>query len=113
MSTSVPSGFSGPKMSPSSMASSWTSPGCTSTRAGGPPIIIGGESAPAMRRAAALGDGWIGLGATPEGARAHVEQLTALRREAGRERESFEVTLGGRVETSTTSVRMRTLVCIG
>ncbi|MGE0228718.1 MAG: TIGR03619 family F420-dependent LLM class oxidoreductase [Dehalococcoidia bacterium] len=68
-------------------------------RPGGPPIIIGGESAPAMRRAAVLGDGWIGLGATPEEARAHVERLTELRRRAGRESEPFEVTLGGRVTT--------------
>ncbi|MEZ4554477.1 MAG: LLM class F420-dependent oxidoreductase [Dehalococcoidia bacterium] len=68
-------------------------------RPGGPSIIIGGESPPAMRRAAALGDGWIGLGATPEGARAHAERLTALRRQAGRDEEPFEVTVGGRVET--------------
>lgn len=67
--------------------------------AGGPPIIIGGESAPAMRRAAALGDGWIGLGATPEQARGHVERLGLLRREAGRGGEPFEVTVGGQVET--------------
>lgn len=68
-------------------------------RPGGPPIIIGGESPPAMRRAAALGDGWIGLGATPKEARAHVERLTALRQQAGRDHDPFEVTLGGRVET--------------
>ncbi|MCC7390487.1 MAG: LLM class flavin-dependent oxidoreductase, partial [Phycisphaerales bacterium] len=66
---------------------------------GGPPIIIGGESAPAMRRAAALGDGWIGLGATPEQARGHVERLAELRAEAGRGDAPFEVTVGGQVAT--------------
>lgn len=68
-------------------------------RPGGPPMIIGGESPPAMRRAAALGDGWIGLGATPDEARAHVQRLADLRQRAGRNDYPFEITVGGRVET--------------
>src|SRR5207253_5783829 len=31
-----------------------------------PPIVVGGESAPALRRAARFGDGWVGLDHTPE-----------------------------------------------
>ncbi len=41
---------------------------------GGPPIIIGGDSAPAMRRAARIGDGWYGWWANVE-LEAHLESL--------------------------------------
>ena len=64
---------------------------------GGPPIIIGGESPPALRRAAALGDGWIGVGHTPESAAEIVARLAELRARAGRADEPFEVTVNGRV----------------
>jgi probable F420-dependent oxidoreductase len=59
-----------------------------------PRIHVGGESEAALRRAARC-DGWYGLQTTPEGAAAAVRRLRALRREAGREAEGFEVTLGG------------------
>jgi probable F420-dependent oxidoreductase len=59
-----------------------------------PRIHVGGESAAALRRAATAG-GWYGLQTTPEGAAAVVRRLHELRRETGREAESFEVTLGG------------------
>jgi probable F420-dependent oxidoreductase len=59
-----------------------------------PPIHVGGESPAALRRAV-WHDGWYGLAHTVESARAHVEQLRALRREIGREDEPFEVSLGG------------------
>ncbi len=59
-----------------------------------PPIHVGGESPAALRRAAAH-DGWYGLVHTPESAAGRVKQLFDLRRELGREREPFEVTLGG------------------
>jgi alkanesulfonate monooxygenase SsuD/methylene tetrahydromethanopterin reductase-like flavin-dependent oxidoreductase (luciferase family) len=64
---------------------------------GGPPIIIGGESAPALRRAATLGDGWLGLGHSPDSAAEMVSKLRELRAQAGREHEPFEVSVGGRV----------------
>jgi probable F420-dependent oxidoreductase len=64
---------------------------------GGPPIIIGGESLPALRRAATLGDGWIGVGHTPESAAEMVSRIDELRARAGRADEPFEVTVNGRV----------------
>ncbi|MCZ6463719.1 MAG: LLM class F420-dependent oxidoreductase [Proteobacteria bacterium] len=54
------------------------------------PIYIGGLSEPALRRAATLGDGWIGAGQTPEDALATVARIRELRREAGRDREPFD-----------------------
>ena len=54
------------------------------------PIYVGGLSKAAFRRAAHLGDGWIGTGQTPEQATELVGELARLRREAGRGQESFE-----------------------
>jgi probable F420-dependent oxidoreductase len=54
------------------------------------PIYVGGTSAPALRRAARLGDGWIGTGQSPEEAVAVVERLAQLRAEAGRAGEPFD-----------------------
>ncbi len=48
------------------------------------PILIGGASAAALRRAGRLGDGWIGAGNTPEQAEAILTALARERREAGR-----------------------------
>jgi hypothetical protein len=62
-----------------------------------PPIHVGGESEAALRRAAFHADGWYGLVHTPESAAARVKRLRELRREAGREAERFEVSLGGRL----------------
>jgi probable F420-dependent oxidoreductase len=55
------------------------------------PIYIGGASKPALRRAARLGEGWMGAGNTPEEAGGILQELTRLRVEAGREKEPFEV----------------------
>lgn len=62
-----------------------------------PPILFGGETKAAMRRAARYGDGWLSSGAldTPESAKAKVEALRAMRREAGREGEPFETMVCG------------------
>ena len=54
------------------------------------PVLIGGISDAALRRAARLGDGWIGSGQTPEELETILARLTALRAEAGR-RGPFEV----------------------
>ena len=54
------------------------------------PIYIGGISEPALRRAARLGDGWIGTGQTPDEAIELLARLHELRGEFGRESAPFE-----------------------
>ncbi len=54
------------------------------------PILIGGESKPALRRTATLGDGWIGAGNSADDAAEILKTLSKLRREAGRENAAFE-----------------------
>jgi alkanesulfonate monooxygenase SsuD/methylene tetrahydromethanopterin reductase-like flavin-dependent oxidoreductase (luciferase family) len=49
-----------------------------------PPILIGGNSPPALRRAARVGDGWHGLMLLPEEMAEHGARLRALAAEAGR-----------------------------
>jgi probable F420-dependent oxidoreductase len=61
-----------------------------------PPILFGGESPSALRRAAALGDGWYGVAHDPQSAKEHVAKLRALRAEAGRAGDPFEITVGHR-----------------
>ncbi|HTZ09774.1 MAG TPA: TIGR03619 family F420-dependent LLM class oxidoreductase [Acidimicrobiales bacterium] len=58
------------------------------------PIIGGGHSAPALRRAATLCDGWVAAGAyKPDEARAYLEALAEARRRAGRQDGDFLVYL--------------------
>ena len=57
------------------------------------PILCGGESEAALRRAAGLCDGWVGYAYRWDEAIGYVEKLTALRREYGRENEPFEILL--------------------
>ena len=64
-----------------------------------PPVIVGGESPPALRRAARLGDGWIGLDHTLDTIGAPIEKLRALRADAGRADLPFEITVGGPVHS--------------
>jgi probable F420-dependent oxidoreductase len=58
-----------------------------------PPILVGGESEGALRRAAALGDGWYGVGHTPETAAAQVRRLRELLAEHGRGGVAFDFTV--------------------
>jgi len=58
-----------------------------------PPIVFGGETPAALRRAAALGDGWYGVNHTPESAAARVSELRALLADAGRADAEFEMTV--------------------
>ncbi|MCP4039579.1 MAG: LLM class F420-dependent oxidoreductase [bacterium] len=58
--------------------------------AGGVPVWVGGISGLALRRAARLGDGWLGSGQTPDEAVELLGKITALRKEYGRENEPFE-----------------------
>lgn len=58
------------------------------------PILGGGHSAPALRRAGSLCDGWVAAGAyKPDEARTHLSQLHEERRNAGREQEPFAIFL--------------------
>jgi alkanesulfonate monooxygenase SsuD/methylene tetrahydromethanopterin reductase-like flavin-dependent oxidoreductase (luciferase family) len=63
----------------------------------GIPLLVGGESASALRRAALLGDGWLGMRHTPESAAARVASLRRQRAEAGLAADGFSVTVGGDV----------------
>lgn len=62
-----------------------------------PPILIGGESGAALRRAARDGDGWIGMGHAFESAAGQITRLRELRGEYGRDTASFQICLGGPV----------------
>jgi probable F420-dependent oxidoreductase len=55
------------------------------------PILIGGHSEPALRRAARLGDGWMHAGSDQETLDRLLASLKELRTEYGREREPFEL----------------------
>ena len=55
------------------------------------PSLGGGASERALRRAATLGDGWIGAGNTPEEIPPILSRLHALRVEAGRDRRPYDV----------------------
>jgi probable F420-dependent oxidoreductase len=69
-----------------------------------PPFIFGGETDAALRRAAALGDGWYGVGHDPETAAGQVTKLRTLRADAGRSNAPFEYTVshkGGMLDRDT------------
>jgi probable F420-dependent oxidoreductase len=65
-----------------------------------PPILIGGESAAALRRAARAGDGWIGMGHTFGSAAGQIARLHEHRRDYGRDDGPFQICLGGAVEST-------------
>jgi len=55
------------------------------------PILIGGHSEAALKRAARTGDGWMHAGGDAKELEAYIARLGELRREYGREREPFEI----------------------
>lgn len=63
------------------------------------PLFVGGESPAALRRAARVGDGWLGMTHTPETAAAQIAELRRLATEAGRDPGSVEATVAGPVES--------------
>jgi probable F420-dependent oxidoreductase len=65
-----------------------------------PPLVIGGESDRALRRAARACDGWIGMAHTPESVRAQTDKLRRYEVEEGRADRPVEVTVMGSVDTA-------------
>ncbi len=57
------------------------------------PILCGGESEAALRRAARLCDGWVGYAYSWDVAVGYAQRLKALRREYGRDDEPFDILL--------------------
>ena len=55
-----------------------------------PPILVGGHSKPALRRAARLGDGWIAAGGDLDSIKAMIDQINEFRVEYGRDHLPFE-----------------------
>jgi probable F420-dependent oxidoreductase len=64
-----------------------------------PPVLVGGESGPALRRAARAGDGWIGMGHDFQSGSRQITALRAQLEEHGRDPTSFQICLGGPVES--------------
>jgi alkanesulfonate monooxygenase SsuD/methylene tetrahydromethanopterin reductase-like flavin-dependent oxidoreductase (luciferase family) len=58
------------------------------------PVWLGGAAPRALRRAAAIADGWIGTGNHPDEVPALLAELQRLRREAGRGEEPFYTLVG-------------------
>lgn len=58
------------------------------------PIFIGGHSAPALRRCARFGDGWVGVNPTVEQLREILESLRRARQAAGTEDRPLEIRTG-------------------
>ena len=55
------------------------------------PILIGGHSEAALRRAARLSDGWMHAGGDQSDLEAMIRRIHAMRRDCGRDKEPFEV----------------------
>jgi probable F420-dependent oxidoreductase len=55
------------------------------------PILIGGHSEPALKRAARIGDGWMHAGGPSDALPVMLQRLSELRREYGRDDLPFEV----------------------
>jgi probable F420-dependent oxidoreductase len=75
------------------------------------PILVGGHSKPALRRAAKLGDGWMSAGGTVEENKAMVETIMAFRQEYGTADRPFEIHAG--VMDSTDVDSMKRMIDMG
>jgi probable F420-dependent oxidoreductase len=74
-----------------------------------PPVLVGGESAAALRRAARAGDGWIGMNHDLESGAAQISRLQRLLEVEGRDPHTFQYCLGGPVESRDDVARWRDL----
>jgi alkanesulfonate monooxygenase SsuD/methylene tetrahydromethanopterin reductase-like flavin-dependent oxidoreductase (luciferase family) len=54
-----------------------------------PPIIFGGESTPALKRVADVGDGWFGVNVTVEGAQSKIARICQYAAAVGRDASQF------------------------
>jgi len=61
---------------------------------GGPPVYFGGETDPALRRVADLGDGWHGFNHRPDGAAESVKRLDRFLVDADRRLDDIDITIG-------------------
>ena len=66
-----------------------------------PPIWVGGNTGPAMRRAALLGDGWHAVNLKPAQIAAGREEVFRLRSEYGLETDRFQVSLRTSLQVTT------------
>jgi probable F420-dependent oxidoreductase len=64
-------------------------------QAGGVPILVGGHSGAAARRAGRLGDGYFPIGLRPDDFSARLEQMRGAARDAGRDPDAIELTYSG------------------
>lgn len=63
-------------------------------QAGGPRVLFGGESEPALRRVASHGNGWYGFNLDPAGVRTKLARLDELLRAEGRNRSELHIAIG-------------------
>jgi len=61
-----------------------------------PPLYFGGESEPALRRVAELGQGWFGYNLTPDQLDANLKRLDTLLEQAGRSRADVKIQVSPR-----------------
>jgi probable F420-dependent oxidoreductase len=70
-----------------------------------PPILVGGESGAALRRAAKHGDGWIGMGHDLESGARQIARLRELLDANGRDDSGFQFCLGAPVRSRDDAAR--------
>ena len=57
------------------------------------PVIFGGESLPALKRVARIGDGWFGVNLNPQQAAQKIATLHKLMREVGRDPKELDISI--------------------
>jgi len=68
---------------------------------GGVPVVVGGHSVAAARRAGRLGDGFFPAGADLDSVAPLLDEMRRAAREAGRDPDSIEITCGGAKDAET------------
>jgi probable F420-dependent oxidoreductase len=68
---------------------------------GGIPIVVGGHTEAAARRAGRLGDGFFPVFTTPEQLAPILDVMRSAARDAGRDENAIEITVGGGIDTET------------